>query len=62
VTGETLAMARALDLSAHRHLESNDSYRYFEPLGALLRPGPTLTNVNDLMFLLVEAQPTGARP
>jgi hydroxypyruvate reductase len=56
VTGSTLAAARARGLGVHEHLAANDSYRFFEPLGALLRPGPTLTNVNDLMFLLVEGR------
>jgi glycerate 2-kinase len=31
----------------------NDSYNFFAPLGDLLKPGPTLTNVNDLAFIFV---------
>ncbi len=51
VTGETLSRARALGLDPAAHLARNDAYRFFAPLGALLRPGPTGTNVNDLTFL-----------
>ncbi|KAB8143911.1 DUF4147 domain-containing protein [Chloroflexia bacterium SDU3-3] len=51
VTGETLARAQALGLDPADHLARNDAYRFFAPLGDLLRPGPTNTNVNDLAFL-----------
>jgi len=51
VTGETLLRAQALGLEASHFLERNDSYHYFAPLGDLLQPGPSGTNVNDLMFL-----------
>jgi hydroxypyruvate reductase len=53
VTGETLARARLLGLDPADHLARNDAYHFFEPLGDLLRPGPTQTNVNDLAFLFV---------
>jgi len=52
VTGETVARARALGLDAWAALEANDSYRFFDGLGDLLRTGPTGTNVNDLLFIL----------
>ena len=52
-TGETLARAREQGLSADDFLRRNDAYRFFEALGDLLRPGPTLTNVNDLLFIAV---------
>jgi glycerate 2-kinase len=51
VNGETLARAKALDLSAEDYLARNDSYHFFEPLDDLLVPGQTQTNVNDLAFL-----------
>ncbi len=51
VTGETLARARQAGLSPDDFLRRNDSYRFFETLGDLLKPGPTQTNVNDLAFL-----------
>ena len=53
VTGETLARARALGLDADDFLRRNDAYRFFAALDDLLRPGPTLTNVNDLLFIAV---------
>lgn len=53
VTGETLARARALGLSQDDFLANNDAYTFFDRLGALLRPGPTGTNVNDLAFIVV---------
>ena len=32
-------------------LADNDSYRFFDRLGDLIRTGPTNTNVNDLYLL-----------
>jgi hydroxypyruvate reductase len=48
-----MARARELDLDARAALESNDSYHFFEPLGDLIRTGPTGTNVNDQLFILI---------
>jgi hydroxypyruvate reductase len=53
ITGETLARARERGLDAWAALETNDSYHFFEALGDLIRTGPTGTNVNDLLFVLV---------
>lgn len=53
VTGETVARAQALGLDPWAALEANDSYPFFSTLGDLLRTGPTGTNVNDLLFVLV---------
>jgi glycerate 2-kinase len=53
VTGDTLSRARALGLDAHAHLADNDAYRFFRPLGDLIVTGPTDTNVNDLLFVIV---------
>ena len=47
--GDTLA--RKPDAAAY--LAANDSYHYFEPLGDLLKTGPTHTNVADVRLLLV---------
>lgn len=55
VTGETLARARALGYDAGDFLRRHDAYNFFAPLDALLRPGPTLTNVNDLLFIVATA-------
>jgi len=49
----TLLRARALGLEPQDFLNRNDAYHFFEPLGDLLKTGPTRTNVNDLQFLFV---------
>jgi hydroxypyruvate reductase len=51
VSGATLGQARALGLSPLAFLQRNDAYHFFEALGDLLLPGPTQTNVNDLLFV-----------
>jgi glycerate 2-kinase len=51
VTGDSARRAGALGLDATEHLSRNDAYPFFEALGDLLKPGPTGTNVNDLIFL-----------
>jgi hydroxypyruvate reductase len=51
VTGETLNRASQYGLDPNNYLRRNDAYHFFEPLGDLLKPGPTFTNVNDLTFL-----------
>ncbi len=53
VTGETVSRARAMGLDPRAALEANDSYPFFDALGELIRTGPTGTNVNDLLFVLV---------
>lgn len=50
----TLRRAEALGLSAEDFLADNDSTGFFEKLGDLLQPGPTMTNVNDLRVILVD--------
>lgn len=44
--------------SLEKALAHNDSYRYLNDLGALIRTGPTNTNVCDIQILLVDA-PSG---
>lgn len=51
VTGESASRAASLGLDAEGSLSRNDAYPFFEALGDLLKPGPTGTNVNDLVFL-----------
>jgi hydroxypyruvate reductase len=41
------------DDAAERALEANDSHAYLSSQGALVRTGPTGTNVNDLRVLVV---------
>ena len=51
VDGTSLARAAARGLAPDAFLARNDSYHFFAPLGDLVVTGPTLTNVNDLMFV-----------
>jgi len=53
VTPDTLARAAAQGLKAADFLDRNDAYNFFAPLGDLVVPGPTFTNVNDFRALLV---------
>ena len=53
VTPDTLARAAAQGLKAADFLDRNDAYSFFAPLGDLVVPGPTFTNVNDFRALLV---------
>ncbi|GAB4579254.1 MAG: glycerate kinase [Anaerolineales bacterium] len=53
VTTGTLARAEAAGLNPDDFLARHDAYHFFDPLGDLLRPGPTQTNVNDLAFLFL---------
>jgi hydroxypyruvate reductase len=53
VTGTTYRRAAGMNLHPDAYLERNDSYTFFARLDDLLKPGPTGTNVNDLVFLFV---------
>ena len=53
VTPSTLQRALALDMKAADYLDRNDAYSFFQPLGDLVTPGPTFTNVNDFRALLI---------
>lgn len=44
---------QAAGLNLHHHLDNNLSYDFFEALGDIFRPGPTLTNVNDFRAIYV---------
>jgi hydroxypyruvate reductase len=50
---DTLARALALGHKVDEHLQRNDAYGFFEPLGDLVITGPTHTNVNDFRAILV---------
>ena len=52
---QTLARAQVLKLDAREFLDDNDSYHFFEPLDALVKTGPTGTNVMDVRILLIPA-------
>ncbi len=53
VDPDTVAAALARGLKLGDHLDRNDAYGYFEPLGGLVISGPTNTNVNDFRAMLV---------
>jgi glycerate 2-kinase len=55
IDGTTLTRARTQGLDPAAFLDDNNSTEFFEKLGDLLVPGPTLTNVNDFRAVLVEA-------
>jgi len=52
-TQTTLARAMAAGLDAHAALRNNDSYPLLAALNDLILTGPTQTNVNDLMLVVV---------
>jgi hydroxypyruvate reductase len=49
----TLDRAQALGLDAAAFLRNNDSYRFFEATGDLIKTGPTGTNVADIQLILL---------
>lgn len=53
VDAETAAVARQRGWDLHATLEDNNSYPLLADTGDLLRLGPTGTNVNDLLIILV---------
>jgi hydroxypyruvate reductase len=53
--GVLLAAARRSSLDPVDYLARNDAYRFFAPLGGLIRTGPTHTNVCDLRIVLTES-------
>ncbi|MEJ5313787.1 MULTISPECIES: glycerate kinase [Anaerolinea] len=53
VNGETLSRARSLGMNPAEFLRRNDAYAFFQPLGDLIKIGPTRTNVNDLALVFV---------
>jgi glycerate 2-kinase len=51
VNGASFKRALELGLDPGQYLAKNDSYSFFSGLDDLMKPGPTGTNVNDLVFL-----------
>ena len=51
-----LGRARALALDPADFLARNDAYHFFEPLGGLIKTGPTHTNVCDLRVVVVSRE------
>jgi hydroxypyruvate reductase len=54
VDAEVLDEAARAKLDPRDYLARNDAYHWFEPIGALLKTGPTDTNVCDLRVVLVD--------
>src|SRR6266404_5127793 len=55
IDATTLVRAGHLGLDPAAFLRDNNSTEFFEKLGDLLTPGPTLTNVNDFRAILVDS-------
>ena len=53
VTEKTIMRAISKNLDALEYLHNNNAYHFFEPLGDLIKTGPTRTNVMDLIFVLI---------
>jgi len=51
--GRTVSRALGMGLDPGGFLAANDSYHFFEPLGDLLKTGPTNTNVMDVRLVLI---------
>ncbi len=54
--GMTYEKASFMNMSVDRHLYKNDSYSFFKSLGDLIITGPTGTNVDDIILILVADQ------
>ena len=54
ITPDTLARARAMDLSAAARLDDNDGHGFFGAVGDAVVTGPTLTNINDFRAIVIE--------
>jgi glycerate-2-kinase len=50
------AEAKRHGLDPADHLARNDAYHFFEPLGALVKTGPTHTNVCDVRVIVVDRE------
>ena len=52
-TPHTAPESRAQGLDPAAYLADNNAYAFFEQCGGLLKPGPTHTNVMDVLIALV---------
>jgi len=59
--GGTAARGRERGLDASDALRRNDSHPYHRATGDLIVTGPTGTNVNDVIVVLVDAAAGGSR-
>jgi len=53
VDGHTLRRMNEVGVDLTSHLGRNDTYPMFDAIGALIKTGPTQTNVNDIRIILV---------
>jgi glycerate 2-kinase len=56
IDADILAAAAADSLDAADFLRRDDAYHFFEPLGALIKTGPTHTNVCDVRVIAVKQE------
>ncbi|MCL4508221.1 MAG: glycerate kinase [Chloroflexi bacterium] len=54
VSGDTAAALECAGVSIAESLTSNDAYHALDQIGALVKTGPTGTNVNDLTIVLMD--------
>jgi len=59
---DVLAAARERNLDPADYLARNDAYRFFAPLDALMKTGPTQTNVCDVRVVIGVAKPQAVSP
>jgi glycerate 2-kinase len=55
IDARTFAKMKSIGLDAKTYLDNNDATAFFAATGDLLKTGPTLTNVNDIRVILVDA-------
>ncbi|MEM1581830.1 MAG: glycerate kinase [Candidatus Bathyarchaeia archaeon] len=53
VDGSTILRSKIMGLDAEKYLQDNNSYTFFAKLKDLIYTGPTGTNVNDIIILIV---------
>ncbi len=61
VTSATLLDAERKRVDLSRALAANDAYPALDALGALIKWGPTFTNVGDICIALISGAPHGSR-
>ncbi len=54
ISNDTIDTTQRLQLEPEAFLQQHDSYHFFEKTGDLLKTGPTGTNVNDLVIVLIK--------
>jgi hydroxypyruvate reductase len=53
IAASDLALALRKDHRPDQYLNNNDAYSFFESINALIKTGPTRTNVNDFRAILI---------